>query len=370
MKIAMIGQKGLPAQSGGIEKHVEELSTRLVQAGHEVFVFTRPNYTEKSLKNYQGIKLISLLSINSKHLDAISHTFLATLKVIFSRKYDVVHYHGIGPSSLIWLVKLFRPGLPVVSTFHCQDYYHQKWGKLAQIYLKIGEYMCCKLPDKVITVSQGLKDYTEKKYQRQAVYVPNGVNIYPAREAKNIQEKWGLLPGEYILSVSRLVRHKGIHHLIKAYQDLETSKKLVIVGESVFTDDYTREIKKMAESGPGIIFTGKQIGEVLQELYSNAYLFVQPSESEGLSIALLEAMSYGLPAVVSNIPENLEAAGEESISFQSGDPKDLEKKLKHALENPEELKTKGEKEKERIGREYNWENITSETISLYQSMLK
>ncbi len=370
MRIAMIGQKGLPAQSGGIEKHVEELSTRLVQAGHEVSVFTRPNYTEKNQENYKGIKLISLPSINTKHLDAISHTFLATLKVIFSRKYDLVHYHGIGPSSLIWLVRLFRPGLPVVSTFHCQDYYHQKWGLLSRTYLKIGEYMCCKLPDKVITVSQGLKEYTEKKYQRQADYIPNGVNIYPAREAKNIQEKWGLLPGEYILSVSRLVRHKGIHHLIQAYQKLDTDKKLVIVGESVFTDDYCREIKKMAGSNSNIIFTGKQTGEVLQELYSNAFLFAQPSESEGLSIALLEAMSYSLPAIVSNIPENLEVAGEESFSFRSGDPKDLADKLKFALDNPKELRTKGEKEKERISREYNWENITSETISLCQSVLK
>ncbi len=365
----MIGQKGIPAQSGGIEKHVGELATRLVKAGHEVYVYTRPNYTDKNLKTYQGVNLISLPSINSKHLDAITHTFLASIHAVFSRKYEVVHYHGIGPSSLLFLVKILRPGLPVTSTFHCQDYYHQKWGIFARMYLKFGEYMCCKFADKVIAVSHGLKDYAEKKYRRKVDYIPNGVNIYPSLEAKEITEKWGLVSGEYILSVSRLVRHKGIHYLINAYNELKTDKKLVIVGEGAFTDDYTRKIKKLAQDNPNIIFTGKQSGNTLMELYSNAYIFAQPSESEGLSLALLEAMSYGLPVLVSDIPENLEPSGEAGISFRSGDEKDLKEKLNYALSHPSQIKNKGKKAQKRINSEYSLENITKNTLGLYRSML-
>lgn len=369
MKIAMIGQKGIPSPGGGIEKHVEELSTRLVKAGHEVYVYTRPAYVKKDLKSYQGVNLVSLPTIKSKHLDAIVHTFLATMHAIFSRKYDLVHYHGIGPSSLLFLVKILRPGLPVTATFHCQDYYHQKWGAFAQMYLKFGEYMCCKFADKVIAVSHGLKEYAEKKYNRKVNYIPNGVNVYPSLEAKEITNKWGLEAGGYILSVSRLVKHKGIHYLIEAYNKIQTDKKLVIVGESVFTDDYTREIKKLAQGNPNIIFTGKQSGDTLMELFSNAYVFAQPSESEGLSVALLEAMSYGLPVLVSDIPENLEPSGEAGISFRSGEVDDLKEKLNYILSNPSRIKIKGGQAQERINREYSLENITKNTLGLYQSML-
>jgi glycosyltransferase involved in cell wall biosynthesis len=165
MKIIMIGQKGIPSRGGGVEKHVEDLSTRLVNAGHEVLAYTRPSYTEKHLKEYKGVRLISLPSVKTKNLDAISHTFLACLHLIFRiRKVDIVHFHAIGPSSLLLLIKIFRPGIKIVSTFHCQDYFHQKWGFFAKTYLKLGEYICCKFSDKTIAVSEELKKYAEKKY--------------------------------------------------------------------------------------------------------------------------------------------------------------------------------------------------------------
>jgi glycosyltransferase involved in cell wall biosynthesis len=365
MKIIIIGQKGIPAKGGGVERHVEELSTRLVKAGHEVSVFTRPNYTDKKLTSYQGVNLISIPSLGTKHLDAISHTFLASLHIIFKGNYDVAHFHAIGPCSLIWLVKIFRPKLKIISTFHCQDYYHQKWNGLAKAYLKFGEYVCCKSAHKTIVVSQGLKAYAENKYKKSFFYIPNGVNIEARQDAKIIRENWGLEANSYILATSRLVRHKGLHYLIKAYKELNTDKKLVIAGGSAFTEDYISELHKMAENNPNIIFTGNQTGNTLKELYSNASIFVQPSESEGLSIALLEAMSYGLPVIVSDIPENIEVIKNSALSFQSKNYSDLKVKMEYLLANEKIGLELGENAKKIIFSEYNWEKITDETIKIY-----
>ncbi|MDD4333170.1 MAG: glycosyltransferase family 4 protein [Patescibacteria group bacterium] len=367
MKIAFIGQKGIPAVCGGVEKHVESLATRLVKAGHEVIVYTRPNYTDKNLKEFKGVTLISLPSIGTKHLDAITHTFFACLDIIFRRKVDIVHFHAIGPSSLIWLIKIFKPSLPVVSTFHCQDYYHKKWGSFAQAYLKFGEFIACKLSDATIAVSPRLKKYSEEKYKKDILYIPNGVEEANFKKADKIK-KWGLEKDNYILSVSRLVKHKGIHYLIEAFNNIRTDKKLVIAGAGVFTDDYVVELKELAKNNPDIIFTGNQTGDALSELYSNACVFVHPSESEGLSLALLEAMSYGLQIISSDIPENVEVLRDNGAIFRNKDAKDLEEKIIYFLNNPEDFKIKSSEGKKRAQNSYNWENICQETISLYEKV--
>lgn len=364
MKIAFIGQKGIPAKSGGVEAHVEEVAKRLCLAGHEVFVYTRPNYTPKKLKEWKGIKLVSLPSLTTKHLEAISHTFLACLHVVF-KKVDVVHFHSIGPSSLIWLVKIFKPRTPVVFTFHTQCYYHQKWGKVAKSFLQSGERFACQSADSTITVSQSLTKYVFEKYQKKAVYIPNGAVVSKVLPADLITKEFGLEKGNYILAVSRLVRHKGIQYLIKAYQQMQTSKKLVIVGDGAYTDEYVRELKALAEGNPNIIFTGNQTGAILQELFSNAFLFVQPSESEGLSIALLEAMSYSLPVLASDIPENLEVLGDLGEKFIKNDVADLRAKLELMLENEANLQKTGKMLQKRVKDEYDWDKIVRQIESVY-----
>ncbi|MBD3247736.1 glycosyltransferase [Candidatus Falkowbacteria bacterium] len=367
MKIAIIGQKGIPAKSGGVERHVEELSTRLVKAGHEVFVYARPNYTNKDLKEYKGVKLISLPSITTKHLDAISHTFRACLDVA-RRNVDVIHFHSIGPSSLLWLVKILRPHTPVIATFHCQDYKHQKWGVLARLCLRIGEMIACKLADKTITVSRNLRNYAIRKYNSSAIYVPNGV---PAQEIKEIEKikYMGLKKDGYILAVSRLIRHKGLQYLVKAYNQLKTDKKLVIVGDSAYTGDFVKELKALAGDNPNIIFAGNQSGRNLEELFSNAYIFVQPSESEGLSIALLEAMAYAKATLVSDIPENLEVIGPTGFTFRNKNHKDLANRLNTLLRNPEIVEKMGALEKTRVEKEYSWEMIVDKIQKVYNNAL-
>lgn len=373
MKIAFIGQKGIPAiQPGGVERHVEELATRLVERNHEIFAYVRNNYTDKHLKEYAGIKLIHLPSIGTKHMDAISHTFFATLHALFCN-YDVIHYHSIGPSSLSFIIKILKPKTVLVATYHSQDYFHQKWGAFARACLKLAEYITCNIPDKTIAVSQSLGRFIRKNFQKEAVVIPNGFNVTETKETAKLK-KWGLVKNEYILSVSRLVRHKGIHFLISAYRNLydrnlHKGKKLVIAGEGSHTDDYVKFLRHLASGNKSIIFTGAQSGKALSQLFSHAYLFVQPSESEGLSIALLESMGYGKAALVSSIPENLEAIGSNGFAFRSGDAKDLEDKLEKLLCEPALVYETGNLARIEVGRKYDWEKITTQTESLYKSLI-
>lgn len=367
MKIAIIGQKGIPSTSGGVEKHVEDLSTRLVQAGHEVLVYTRPNYTDKNIKEHKGVKLISLPSVSTKHLDAISHTLRACLDVI-KRDVDIVHFHSIGPSFLITLLKVLKPNLPVVTTFHSQCYKHQKWGVFARLCLRMGEFVACRFSDATVTVSKTLKKYAMKNHKISAIYVPNGVAVNENVEIKNIKY-YNLKKDSYILAVSRLVKHKGLHYLIAAYKKMKTDKKLVIVGDSANTDKYVDYLKKLASGNRNIIFTGRQTGRNLGELFSNAYIFVQPSESEGLSIALLEAMSYGRTTLVSDIAENKEVIGYTGFTFKNKNIADLMGKMNALLRNPDIVKNMGKLQKKRVKAEYNWIDIVDNLEKVYNNAI-
>jgi glycosyltransferase involved in cell wall biosynthesis len=373
MRIAFIGQKGIPAKFGGVERYIEELAVKMAENGHEVFVYARHNYTDRNLKIYRGVKLIHLPSIGTKNLDAISHTFLATIHSLF-QKFGVIHYVSIGPTSLSWIVKLFKRKTVLVSTFQCQDYYHQKWGILARLYLRLGEHITCRVPNKTITVSRILKKYAEKRYQKPFEYIPNGAELKFNPKTDKLAD-WNLKDKRYILSVSRLIKHKGIHYLIEAFRKLEDTNKLpnnfklVIAGDGFHTQDYVKYLKTLADKRDNIIFTGNQTDEALEQLYSHAYLFVQPSESEGLSLSLLEAMGYGLAPLVSDIPENLEVINGYGCSFKSKDIADLETKLAYLMNRPEEVEEMGRNAKQEIERNYSWSSIAEKTLGVYRSIM-
>ncbi|MFC1598721.1 glycosyltransferase family 4 protein [Patescibacteria group bacterium] len=370
MKIYFIGQKGIPAIYGGVERHVENLATRLVKEGNEVFVYARKHYTPQDLAEYQGVNLIHLPTIKTKHLDAIMHTFLATLDVL-RKDADIIHYHAIGPSSLLWIPKLLKRKAKVVSTFHSDDRNHRKWGYLAKKCLGFGAYISVKFPHKTIGVSQYQCNVNGQEFKGELEYIPNGVPEAHPVAPQLITEKWGLQGNDYILAVSRLIKHKGIHHLIRAYSALkDTDKKLVIAGDSNFTDDYVRYLKDLAGDNKNIIFTGNQSGQSLAELYSNAYLFVQPSEAEGLSIALLEAMSYGKAVLSSDIEPNREATADIGLSFRNKSISDLNQKMQYLLDHPEFVEQIGKKLQARVLVEYNWECITKKTNDLYKELVK
>lgn len=368
MKIAFIGQKGLPAKTGGVERHVEGLVSKLAEAGHEILVYGQADYNQAQALTQKNIKLINIPSLKSKNLEALIRTFLSCLDLT-RRKVDIIHFQSIGPASLLPLVKILKRKTPIVFTFHCQDYHHQKWGFFARLYLKLGEWLGNRFADRVICISKELTTYTDNRYHNAPNYIPNGVFIPNKKEAIEISKQWGLEKNSYILWVGRLVRHKGVQYLIDAYKELETDKKLVIVGAGSYTDDYVQELYSSASGNENIIFTGNQSGATLNELFSNAYLLVQPSESEGLSVALLEAMSFGLACLVSDIEANKEAVDDAGLTFINKDYKDLKIKLAKLLNNQEEVEKLGAKAVERAAREYGWDDISQKTLAIYENLI-
>lgn len=373
MRIAFIGQKGIPGIAGGVEKHAEKLAVQLVLLGHDVTVYTRPSYTDKTLKTYKGVKLISLPSIRTKHLDAITHTFVATVHALF-QNYDVLHYHSIGPSILSFIPQILRPDMQVVATFHSRDYLHQKWNVFARTFLRFAERVICTIPDKTIVSSETLKEYAEATYKHSFACIPNGADVSYESDTE-LLSVWGLRPNRYILLVSRLVAHNGVHYLVKAFNELEDTNKLpnnfklVIVGAPAHTEEYETFLKVIAHNRRNIIFTGEQTGKPLEELFSHAYLFVQPSEDEGLSLALLEAMGHGLTPIVSDIPANREAIANTGVLFPSKDVESLKKELAYFINRPDEVKALGKIAKERIQENYSWEAIARKTLEVYEDAL-
>ncbi len=364
MKIAIIGQKGIPSKGGGVEKHVEDLALSLAKNGQEVLVYNRKNYNKNKSINNTQIEIISLPSLNNKYLDAIGHTFISIFHLTF-KKVDIIHVHSIGPGFLVWLIKLLNPKTPVVFTFHCQDYYHQKWNSFARWFLKTGEKIANKLADEVIVISKPLKIYAENKYKKQVNYIPNCVNLPEKKEANIIKEKWSLEKNSYITTISRLVKHKGIHYLIKAFKQLETNKKLVIVGGSSYTNDYVNHLHELAAGQDNIIFTGSLSGDALKEIFSNALIFVQPSEEEGLSIGLLEAMSYQNACLVSDIEANAQVVSDAGKTFTSKSVEDLKHKLKLMIDNSEETENLKEKAYQRIKDSFLWDKNIEKIIKVY-----
>lgn len=373
MKIAFIGQKGIPVSSGGVERRVQELSTRMAKMGHEVFVYARKNYVSKKISNYQGVKIIHLPSIETKHLGTIIHTFLASLHAVF-QKYDVVHYQAPGPSSLCWIVKILSPRTALVATFNSRDEKHQKWGKIARTYLEFGEWVINKVPDRTIVVSKILQEFSKKKFKSDPLVIHNGSAVKAIGKGNEISN-WNLEKDKYFLSVSRLVRHKGVHYLIEAFQraqrkgEIPENFKLAIVGDSAHTDDYVSYLKKIANGDKNIVFTGSQWAENLSQLFVNAFAFVQPSEAEGLSNALLEAMGYGLLPIISDIKENTIVVKENGLTFENKNINDLEKMLIFSIKNREYSKSLGQKAKAHVRKNYSWDENVSRTLRLYSDLL-
>ncbi|MBP9697862.1 MAG: glycosyltransferase family 4 protein [Candidatus Moranbacteria bacterium] len=373
MKIAFIGQKGIPAIAGGVEKHVEKLSTRLAAQGHEVTVYVRSHYTPASLEEFEGVKLVHVPSINTKHLDAITHTLAATLHALFS-PYDIIHYQSIGPSILSVIPRLFKPKARTVATFHSRDYTHKKWGFFARTFLHIAEYITCTVPERTIVSSETLIDYAKEVYGRTVTFIPSGAEVAFEKDTRALAE-FGLRSKRYLLAVHRLVPHKGTHYLIKAFKELEDTNripnnfKLVIVGSQANTEEYEAFLRHLAEGRSNILLVGEQTGKVLETLYSHAYLYVQPSEQEGLSLALLEAMGHGLLPVVSDIEAHKEAVANTGAFFPVKDVDGLKKELAYFINRSDEVEALGKAAQERVREHYSWDAIAKKTLEVYQDVL-
>lgn len=371
LNIAMFGQKRIPSREGGVEIVVEELCSRMVAQGHNVTCYNRgghhvsgSEYDSKRLKEYKGIRLKTVPTIEKKGLAAVSSSFFAALCCAFGR-YDIVHIHAEGPAFFAWLPKLF--GKKVIVTIHGLDWQREKWKSgFGSKFIHQGEKNAVKYADEIIVLSKGVQDYFEKEYGRKTVFIPNGVNRPKIQEAELITEKYGLEKDSYILFLGRLVPEKGIRYLVEAFKNVKTDKKLVIAGGSSDTDSFMNELKDLAKDDDRIIFTGFVQGQILKELYSNAYVYTLPSDLEGMPLSLLEAMSYGNCCLVSNIPECTEVVEDKALVFKKSDVNDLLTKIQKACDYPEMITKIKEQATDFIFRKYNWDFVTKETMNLYR----
>ena len=370
LKICMLGHKRIPSREGGIEIVVEELATRMVQLGHDVTCYNRgghhvsgKEFDGKKASTYRGIKLKTVPTIDKKGLAAMSSSFFGAIRAALGR-FDVVHFHAEGPCAMLWLPQLF--GKRCVATIHGLDHQRAKWGKFARTYIMLGEKCAVKFADEIIVLSEGVRKYFKDTYNRETVFIPNGVNRPIIREADVITEKFGLKKDEYILFLGRIVPEKGVQYLIEAYKEVQTDKKLVIAGGTSDSDSFYDEMKALAKEDDRILFTGFVQGQMLDELYSNAYVYTLPSDLEGMPLSLLEAMSYGNCCLVSDIEECAAVVEDKAVVFKKSDVNDLREKLQMICDDEKMVLSYKSDAADYICNKYNWDVVTEKTLQLYR----
>lgn len=370
LKIAMFGHKRW-SREGGVEIVVKELCTRMAQQGCEVTCYNRSGhhvsgaeYDDVDKTDYKGIIQKYVPTIEKKGLAAVSSSFFAALYSAFG-KYDVVHIHAEGPAFFSWLPKML--GKRVVVTIHGIDWQREKWQSgFGSKFIRQGEKNAVKYADEIIVLSKGVQDYFKDTYGRKTHFISNGVNRPKIREAELITEKYGLTKNSYILFLGRLVPEKGIRYLVEAFKSVKIDKKLVIAGGSSDTDSFMKELKELAKDDGRIIFTGFVQGQMLDELYSNAYIYTLPSDLEGMPLSLLEAMSYGNCCLVSNILECTEVVEDKALIFKKSDVSDLRERLQDACDHPEKVMQMKKQAADFICEKYNWDEVVKETMKLYR----
>ena len=369
----MIGHKRIPSREGGIEIVVGELSKRMAALGHSVTAYNRKSshvagkeFNAECPDSFEGVRLKWVYTPDSAKLNAIVYSFLATANAAL-KKYDLIHFHAEGPSSMVPLAKLFRK--KCVVTIHGLDWQRAKWGGFATRFLKYGEACAAKYADEVIVLSENVANYFKETYNRDTVFIPNGVSSPEIKEAEIIKEKFGLKKNGYVLFLGRLVPEKGVHRLIGAYKALETDMPLVIAGGASHTGEYESELRALAKDDERIIFTGFVQGDILGELYSNAYLYVLPSDLEGMPISLLEAMSYGNACLTSDIAECTEVCEDKAVYFKKGDEGDLKEKLGDLLNDKYKVKALKAGAKDFILNKYSWDEVCKKTLDVYESIV-
>lgn len=369
LNIAMLGHKRIPSREGGVEVVVEELSVRMASRGHKVTCINRSGhhvageeYDAYVGNLYKGVRLKNVPTINLKGFAAATSSFFGALIAAFGR-YDVVHFHAEGPCATMWIPKLM--GKRCIATIHGLDHKRQKWGYFASRYIMKGERRAVKMADEIIVLSQSAQQYFKDTYGRDTVLIPNGVNRPEIHKPKLISDKYGLGKDDYILFLGRLVPEKGLKYLIKAFKELNTNKKLVIAGGSSDSLEFEESMKNLAAEDDRIIFTGFVQGRVLSELLSNCYLYVLPSDLEGMPLTLLEAMSYGQCCLVSDIPECADVIGDKALTFRKGDVQDLKAKMQTLLANPAIVDKYRNAASDYVCDKYNWDNVVDKTLELY-----
>ncbi len=373
MKVAMIGHKVVPSRRGGIENVLTSLCPLLAESGVDVTCYNRSTdkveneYIDMVDHNkYKGVTLKKAWTIEAKGISAMISSFTAAISATFAG-FDVLHFHAEGPCAAMWIPKMF--GKRCVATVHGLDWQREKWsGSFASKYIKFGEKVMVKCADEIIVLSESAKAYFKETYNRDTVLIHNGIDKPTIKQADKITELYGLSKGDYICTVSRLTAEKGLHYLIEAYNNIKTDKKLVIAGDTSDTDEYVSYIKQMAGDNPNIIFTGFISGDILKEIYSNAYIVAVPSDIEGMSISLLEALAYGNAVLCSDIPENTLVTEDKAINFKKSDVADLQNKLQNMCDDNLCVENLKHGVDDFILEKYNWNDVAVATRNLYEKV--
>lgn len=359
MKIAMFGHRAVFSRFGGIDVAVTALSCVLAEQGHQVVCYDRCS-GKKPEKPHPGISVRKLPSLKGKGLGAVSGAFFAALCSGVSNA-DIIHIHGEGPSFFAFFPRWM--GKRVVVTVHGLDWQREKWQhSFGRIFLKWGERMAVRYAHELIVLSEAANRYFRETYGRETVQIPNGASPAEPAPPDLIQKQFGLEKEEYLLFLGRLVPEKGVHHLIRAFRKLPMNKKLVIAGEGSDSDDYVRQLRHLAAGDGRILFAGFVQGQLLRELYTNAWLYVLPSSLEGMPLGLMEAICYGCPCLVSDIPECRQLLGSHGIAVPPGDERALENTLRMLWERPQLLSTFRGRAADLPG----WAEVTARTLELYQ----
>lgn len=371
LKIAHFGQKNCMTTEGGVEVVVAELAKRQAAMGHDVTCYNRSGhhvsgaeFDAPRVQQWNGIHMKYVPTVQGKGLSAVSASFFAALACALGR-YDVVHIHAEGPAYFAWLPKLF--GKKVITEIHGLDWQRAKWGSgLGAKFIKKGERNAVRYSNQIIVLSRNMQKYFEDIYKRRTTVISNGISRAVRSKADIIEKEYGLEENGYILFLSRLVKEKGADYLIKAYKQLNTEKKLVIAGGASDSDEYVKALKESCINYERIIFTGFVKGKKLEELYSNAYLYVLPSDLEGMPITLLEAMSYGNCCVVSDIKECTEVVEDKAVVFRKGDIDNLRDTLQKLCDDsPEVERYKGMAADYICGR-FSWEETGRKVLAIYE----
>jgi len=365
MKIFVTGTRGIPDIPGGVEKHCQELYPLIVQAGHDVILATRTPYVSRKEQSWQGVQLCHIFAPRKKSLEAIVHTFLAVLQ---ARRLhvDLIHIHAVGPGLMVPLAKAL--GLRVVVTNHGPDYDRGKWGRAAKKILRLGEYLGGRFADEVIVISSVIETIIRRRCGRASHLIYNGVPLPQKSNRTDFLTGIGAVPGRYLFTAARFVPEKGLHDLLEAFRSVPGDWQLVIAGDADHETAYSRKIKETVAEDPRVILTGYITGEPLNQAFSHARLFILPSYHEGLPIALLEAMSYELPVLVSDIPANREVDLAAECFFPCGDVGELERKMLQQLSSAPAAEMT-EHYRRQITDKYNWPHIAEQTMSVYQQAL-
>jgi glycosyltransferase involved in cell wall biosynthesis len=362
LRVAFIGGRGLISKYSGIEAYYEEVGRRLASMGHEITVYCRTYFTP-NISQHNGMRLVRLPAIRLKHLETVMHTLLSTAHAM-TQKYDIVHYHALGPALFSVLPRIV--GRKTAVTVQGLDWQRRKWGRLASAVLRLGEHASANLPNTTFVVSRALQRRYRERHRITSVYVPNGGVLRERCEPRKILE-WGLQPEGYVLFLGRFSPEKGCHLLVEAFEQIHTDVKLAMAGASSYCDDYSRDLRKHASER--ILMLDWVSGYTLDELLTNAMLFVLPSDLEGLSLALLDAMGAGLCVLASDVPENREVVDGAGFTFRCGDVADLSERLRFLIANPSIRQAAGRAARKRIEETYEWQHIAGEIENAYFDML-